>query len=74
MVAHFAPDGRMTHMQTEVDGDLSTPYHGSGEHVARSGYEKVDGQMIPMEFTISRMAAGQLHPFWRGRVGQIRFD
>jgi len=74
LVAHFAPDGRMTHMQTEVDGDLSTPYHGSGEHVARSGYEKVGGQMIPMEFTISRMAAGQLHPFWRGRVDQIRFD
>lgn len=74
MVAHFAPDGRMTHMQTEVDGDLGTPYHGSGEHVARSGYEKVGGQMIPMEFTVSRMAAGQLHPFWRGRVGQIRFD
>jgi hypothetical protein len=74
LVAHFAPDGRMTHMQTETDGDLGTPYHGSGEHVARSGYELVSGQMIPLEFTISRMAGGRLHPFWRGRIDQIRFE
>lgn len=25
LVAHFAPDGRLTHMQAEADGDLSTP-------------------------------------------------
>ena len=74
MVAHFAPDGRMTHMQTETDGDLGTPYHGSGEHVARSGYRLIGSQMIPMEFTISRMAGGRLYPFWRGRVDDIRFD
>jgi hypothetical protein len=74
LVAHFAPDGRMTHMQTETDGDLGTPYHGSGEHVARSDYQAVGGQLIPMEFTISRMAGGQLYPFWRGRVDRIRFD
>ena len=74
LVAHFASDGSMTHMQTEADGDLNTPYHGSGEHVARSDYQRVGGQMIPMAFTISRMAGGQLYPFWRGRVDNIRFD
>lgn len=74
MVAHFAPDGRMTHMQTETDGDLGTPYHGSGEHVTRSGYQQIGEQVIPMEFTISRMAGGRLYPFWRGQVDQIRFD
>lgn len=74
LVAHFAPDGHMTHMQSEADGDLNTPYHGSGEHVARSNYQRVGGQMIPMAFTISRMAGGQLYPFWRGRVDSIRFD
>lgn len=74
LVAHFAPDGSMTHMQSEADGDLNTPYHGSGEHVARSDYQRVGGQMIPMAFTISRMAGGQLYPFWRGRVDSIRFE
>lgn len=74
LVAHFGSDGRMTHMQTETDGDLSTPYHGSGEHVARSGYQPVGEQMIPMDFTISRMAGGRLHPFWRGRVDSILFE
>jgi hypothetical protein len=74
LVAYFAPDGHMTHMQSEADGDLNTPYHGSGEHVARSDYQLVDGQMIPMAFTISRMAGGQLYPFWRGRIDNIRFE
>lgn len=74
MVAHFASDGRMTHMQTESDGDLSTPYHGSGEHVARSNYQQVGQQMIPLDFTISRMAGGQLYPFWKGRVDRILFE
>lgn len=74
LVAHFAPDGRMTHMQSETDGDLGTPYHGSGEHVARSGYVLLGGQMIPQDFTISRMAGGRLYPFWRGRVDSIAFE
>lgn len=74
MVAHFAADGRMTHMQAEADGDLSTPYHGSGEHVSRANYQRVGAQMIPMDFTISRMAGGRLHPFWQGRIDSIRFE
>lgn len=74
MLAHFAPSGEMTHMRSEADGDLTTPYHGSGEHVARSNYQRVGGQMIPMDFTISRMAGGKLYPFWQGRVSQITFE
>jgi len=74
MVAHFDADGRMTHMSAEADGDLSTPYHGSGEHVARSNYRQVGNQMIPMDFTISRQAAGRLYPFWKGSVDAIAFE
>lgn len=70
MVAYFAPDGRMTHMQAESDGDLATPYHGSGEHVARANYQNVGHQMIPMDFTISRMAGGKLCVFRSFVTGQ----
>ncbi len=74
MIAQFDADGRMTHMMAEQDGDLNTPYHGSGEHVARSDYRSVGHQMIPHAFTISRAADGRLYPFWEGRITQIRFD
>ncbi|MDD0839615.1 hypothetical protein PSQ40_13600 [Curvibacter sp. HBC61] len=74
LVAHFAADGRLTHMQAETDGDLTTPYHGSGEHVARSNYQAVGQQMIPLDFTISRQAGGQLYPFWKGRIDHITFE
>ena len=74
MLAHFDERGRMTQMVTETDGDLATPYHGSGEHVARSDYQRVGTQMIPMAFTISRMAKGVLHPFFKGRIESIAFE
>lgn len=74
MVARFDAQGQMTEMRAEADGDLNTPYHGSGEHVARSNVQRVGGQMIPMDFTISRMAGGTLYPFWKGRVDHIAFE
>lgn len=74
MLVYFAPDGSITHMQAESDGDLSTPYHGSGEHVVRSNYRQAGQQMIPMDFTISRMAAGKIYPFWKGHISQITFE
>ena len=74
MVARFDAQGQMTEMRAEADGDLNTRYHGSGEHVARSNVQRVGGQMIPMDFTISRMAGGKLHPFWKGRVDSIAFE
>lgn len=74
MIAHFDADGRMTHMTAEEDGDLTTPYHGSGEHVARGDYRPVGNQMIPHEFAVSRAAGGETFPFFEGRITAIRFD
>ena len=73
MVARFDAEGRMTEMFAEEDGDLTTPYHGSGEHVARGDYRAVGNLMIPHDFTISRMAGGEIHPFWQGQITDIRF-
>lgn len=74
MIAHFDTTGRMTHMVAEEEGDLSTPYHGSGEHVSRGEYRLVGNQMIPHVFTISRAAGNELFPFWEGRITSIRFE
>ena len=74
LVAHVDEEGRLTHMAAEENGDLNTPYHGSGEHVARSNYQRVGHQMIPMDFTISRMSQGKLYPFWKGRIDSIDFQ
>lgn len=73
LVATFGDDGLLASFHAEEDGDLSTPYHGSGEHVQRSDYQPRGGMLIPMRFTISRMAAGQIQPFWRGQVTGIQF-
>ena len=73
MVAVFDSTGRMTEMYAEEDGDLNTPYHGSGEHVSRFDYKPVQGMMIPHSFVISRMAEGVKHPFWRGNITQITY-
>lgn len=74
MIAHFDTEGRMTHMLAEQDGDLATPYHGSGEHVTRDDYQAVGNQMIPMRFVISRAAGGEIYPFWDGRIADIAFE
>lgn len=74
MIAHFNDEGRLTHMSAETDGDLTTPYHGSGEHVSRADYQRIGNQMIPMRFTISRAADGELYPFWDGRITSIEFE
>ncbi|MBP2311360.1 DUF6920 family protein [Azospirillum soli] len=73
LVATFRPDGSLERFDAEADGDLDTPYHGSGEHVTRTDYRLVDGMMIPMGFEIARAAKGERHPFWRGRVTSIAF-
>ena len=73
LVATFGADGLLQSFHAEEDGDLNTPYHGSGEHVQRSDYQPHNGMLIPMRFTISRKAGGQIQPFWRGSVTQIRF-
>lgn len=73
LIATFAPDGALTRFDAEEDGDLATPYHGSGEHVSRSDYRLVDGVRVPMSFEIARAAGGTLHPFWIGRITTIDF-
>lgn len=73
MIATFRPDGSLASFDAETDGDLSTPYHGSGEHAARSDYREVSGMMIPHAFTIARAAKGKLYPFWSGHITSITF-
>jgi hypothetical protein len=73
MVATFRADGSLERLDAERDGDLDTPYHGSGEHVTRSDYRPVQGMMIPFGFEIARAAGGRTYPFWRGELTAIRF-
>jgi hypothetical protein len=61
-------------MDAETEGDLTTSYHGSGEHAARDDYQRVGAMMIPMKFIVARAAGGRLYPFWEGRVTRIRFS
>ena len=73
LVATFGPNGALLSFEAAEDGDLTTPYHGSGEFVTRGDYREVEGVMIPMSFEISRRADGQLYPFWRGEVTEVTF-
>jgi hypothetical protein len=74
LVATFDERGALIRFQAEQDGDLTTLYHGSGEHVTRGDYRLVEGVRIPMTFTVSRMADGELYPFWRGRLTGIEAE
>jgi len=68
MVAEIDAEGRLLNLRAEQDGDLTTPYHGSGEYAARSDYRLISGMMIPHGFTIARHAEGTDYPFWRGEL------
>ena len=74
MIATFAPSGELTRMNAEENGDLNTPYHGSGEQVERSDYQDIQGMMIPMQFSIARVHDGQVLPFWSGKIEKITFE
>lgn len=74
LIATFRPDGSLERFDAEEDGDLNTPYHGSGEHVSRSDYQLISGLMIPMSFTIARAAAGKIYPFWKGKITSIDIE
>lgn len=71
LVATFDDRGALTSFHAEQDGDLTTPYHGSGEHVVRGDYQLVDGVRVPMAFEVSRLAERVRHPFWTGRITEI---
>ncbi|WP_036229760.1 DUF6920 family protein [Marinobacterium jannaschii] len=68
MIAEIDNEGRLSSLRAENDGDLNTPYHGSGEYAARSDYRLINGMMIPHKFTIARHARGVDYPFWRGEL------
>lgn len=74
LIATFDDRGALTSFHAEEDGDLTTPYHGSGEHVLRADYRDVDGVRLPMRFEVSRMADGVLYPFWSGEIGMVVFE
>jgi hypothetical protein len=74
MVATFRDDGSLERFDAEADGDLTTPYHGSGEVILRDDYQEVDGMMIPMSFSIARAAKGKTYPFWIGTVDRIAYE
>lgn len=74
LVATFKADGKLVSFDAEQDGDLTTPYHGSGEHASRSDYRLVAGMMLPHTFEISRVADGKRLPFWTGRITSIKFE
>jgi len=73
LVALFDRTGALTGMFLEADGDLTTPYHGSGEHVLRGDYKAFDGIRIPTSFTISRASGGKRYPFWKAKVTSVEF-
>lgn len=74
LVASFRTDGSLESFRAEENGDLSKPYHGSGECVIRDDYQLIDGMRIPMSFKISRVADGRTLPFWIGRVVSLSFE
>jgi hypothetical protein len=74
MLFHFNDEGQITYLSAEKDGDLTTPYHGSGEHVTRDDYRLVGNMMIPHRFTISRAAGGEVFPFFDGGLTRIEFE
>jgi len=74
LLASFDATGALVAFDATEPGDLTTPYHGSGEHVARSDYQLVDGVRVPMGFEVARVGAdGVIRPFWRGRVTSLDF-
>ncbi|MBB4122152.1 DUF6920 family protein [Martelella radicis] len=74
MVATFREDGSLASFDATEEGDLTTPYHGSGEHSERDDYRPVAGMMIPHSFVIARVGEGRTEPFWKGRVTGIDFE
>ncbi|TNB47805.1 hypothetical protein FF124_09420 [Martelella lutilitoris] len=74
MIATFRDDGSLASFDATEDGDLTTPYHGSGEHSERGDYRLVAGMMIPHTFLIARAGDGRVEPFWKGRVTGISFE
>lgn len=75
LLATFADDGALVAFDATEPGDLTTPYHGSGERVTRGDVQLVQGVRVPMAFEISRVgASGVAEPFWTGRITSLAFE
>lgn len=71
LIATFRTDGSLQQFDAEKDGDLTTSYHGSGEHTFRDDYQLTDGIMLPHRFMIARAAGGEVFPYWDGSVTSV---
>lgn len=69
--ATFDGEGRLVQFDAESDGDLTLPYHGSGERVERSDFRLVQRMRVPHRFVVSRVAGGRVWPFWEGEVEAV---
>lgn len=74
LVAAFRPDGSLESFSAEPDGDLTTSYHGAGEYVLRENYQLVNEMMVPLTFSIERVAGNKHYPFWRGNIININYQ
>lgn len=74
LIADIDDQGKLKSLRAEHDGDLTTPYHGSGEYAARSDYRKINGMMIPHKFSIARHAKGTDYPFWHGEINDYQIS
>lgn len=74
LMATFGPNGELLSFDATKPGDLTTPYHGSGERVSRSDFQLVNNIRLPMSFEISRVGKDAIaHPFWRAKITDIHF-
>lgn len=74
LMATFGPNGELLSFDATKPGDLTTPYHGSGERVSRSDFQLIDNIRLPLSFEISRVGRDAIaHPFWRARITDIHF-
>jgi len=74
LIADIDAQGKLKSLRAENDGDLTTPYHGSGEYAARSDYRMINGMMIPHKFSIARHAKGTDYPFWHGEINDYQIS
>jgi hypothetical protein len=67
----FNTEGKIVYVSALQDGDLTTPHHGSDEHVTRDDGRLVGNMMIPHHFIISRAAGGKIISFFEAVITRI---
>jgi len=71
----FGEDGRILRYDAEESEPIAdeSKFHGAGEIALRSGYQEIDGVMVPTKFEIARRIDGVVKPFWRGSIKRLEF-